>query len=904
MTLGPGTRIGPYEVVSPIGAGGMGEVYRGRDSRLHRDVALKILPEIFASDPDRLARFEREARTLAAFNHPHIAGIYGVEESNGIRALALELVDGQTLADRIARGPLPADEALPVARQIAEALEAAHEHGILHRDLKPSNIIVRPDGAVKLLDFGLAKALDLHTGSDADAMNSPTIMVGATQNGIILGTAAYMSPEQARGRIVDRRSDIWAFGCVVYEMLTGVGSFTGATVSDTLASVIKSEPDFTKLPADTPPPVRELLRRCLVKDPLKRLQAIGDARIVLEEILDGTLLAEPIRPRDGSPRPALAFGAAAGALALITMVTWMISWRSRAPAARPPIRLNVDLGPDALPGQNTAVAIAPDGSRLVFPARGANGVQQLATRRLDRAEATLIAGTANAVDPFFSPDGMEIGFFAGGKLKKVSLEGGAPVTLCDASNARGAAWGEDGNIILMPWAGATGLWRIHQNGGPLQVLTKPAEKGQATHRWPQILPGSQAVLFSAGRSLGNYETGSIEVLSLKTGEWKEVVHPGYFGRYVPGGYLLFIRQRTLYGVRFDLDHLEVRGAPVPLLEDVAGNPATGAGRFDSAANGTFVYLDASSAAWPILWLDRSGKTEPLVATPGFYEAPRFSPEGSRLALNTGGLADIQIYDWKRDTTTRLTFNGQGGALPVWTPDGKHIVFRSVTPSGYALEWMRSDGGGSPQRVFESKDDLRPNSFSPDGKRLAFAQVTATSANDLWTLPIDWIDPDHPKPARAEVFLQTRFNELEPAISPDGRWIAYTSDESGRSEVYVRPFVAGGAEWGKWQISVGGRTPIWAKNRAELFYLALDNRIMSARYTAQGDSFVPEKPTVAASMQVYSPNASSWSFDVAPDGQRFAVLAPPNSVGGTTKSVHVTFLLNFFDELRRRISPDD
>jgi serine/threonine-protein kinase len=407
---------------------------------------------------------------------------------------------------------------------------------------------------------------------------------------------------------------------------------------------------------------------------------------------------------------------------------------------------------------------------------------------------------------------------------------------------------------------------------------------------------------AAGTSLGNYDDGTIEVLSLKTGEWKEVHRGGYFGRYVPGGYLLFVRRGTLYGARFDLEHLQVRGTPVPLLEDLAGNAGTGAGQFDFAADGTFVYGDASSGPLPILWLEQSGRTEPLLQTPGNYQAPRFSPDGNRLVLTSGGLTDIQVYDWTRDTMTRLTFNGQGNAFAVWAPDGKHLVYRAANQHGYSLEWLRADGGGTAQRLFDSQNDLRPYSFSPDGTRLTFT-IVSSSGNDVWTLPLDITDPEHPKPGNAAVLVQTPFNEGEPAVSPDGRWLAYTSDESGRLEVYVRPF-GGGNVSGKWVVSAGGQSAVWSPKGRELFYASLDDRVMAVRYTTQGDSFASERPTVWSTTQVVRPNAAAWSFDVAPDGRRLAILAQPNLASQSKKTVHVTFLLNFFDELRRRISADD
>ena len=920
MALAAGTRLGPYEILAAIGSGGMGEVYRARDTKLGRDVALKILPDSFVDDPDRVARFRHEAQVLASLNHPHIAAIYGLEEASpstssgqaAVQFLVLELVEGDTLAERLQRGALPVEDTLRFALQIAEALESAHESGIIHRDLKPANIKVTPDGRVKVLDFGLAKTL---TGDATvpDLTHSPTVTMGATREGMLLGTAAYMSPEQVQGSPADRRADIWSFGAVLYEMLTGKRAFQGKSLSDTLASVLKDEPAWRALPTQTPATVRKLLRHCLRKDRKQRLQAIGDARIAVEEVLADALPGasqgeDASAPSAGSRLSILSWAAAAGLLAIVAAIGWWTAWRSTRPADHPLLRLSVDLGPDAMTGINLTAAISPDGTRLAFPARGPDGKTHLATRLLDQPQATLLSGTEGAADPFFKPDGQWIGFFAGGKMKKVSVRGSAVITLCDAPDARGAAWGEDDNIIatLHSTAGI-GLSRVPTAGGPPQAVTNPAEKGEATHRWPQILPGGQAVLFMGNKTASTYDDSNIEVLSLKTGTVKVVQRGGYFGRYLAtsngSGYLVYIHERTLFGVPFDLDRLEVRGTPVPLLEDVAGNSGTAGGQLDFSHNGTFVYLSgkSSTGTWTIAWLDSTGKTQPLLAAPGMYLDPRFSPDGKRLAFSNN--TDIEIYDWGRQARTRLTFTAQAVNLgPVWTPDGKRIVFESQGTSKFSLQWIRADGGEA-QSLLESKSRLMPYSFSPDGKRLAFSEQNAETWMDLWTLPLDTSDPEQPKPGKPELFLRTPFAEQEPAFSPDGRWIAYTSTESGRLEVYVRPFPAGGpAGSGRSMISTGGgRLPIWSRNGRELFYEGLDNRIMAVAYTAKGDSFAAGKPGPWSNTQFADIDAP-WNLDLAPDGKRFvvAVLPRADSAGEPKASVHVTFLLNFFDEVQRRI----
>jgi serine/threonine-protein kinase len=557
------------------------------------------------------------------------------------------------------------------------------------------------------------------------------------------------------------------------------------------------------------------------------------------------------------------------------------------------------LGPDAMTGLNLTAAISPDGRRLVFPERGPDGRQQLATRLLDQAQPTLLPGTEGGSDPFFSPDSQSIGFFAGGQLRKISVQGGAPLTLCNTVNATsyGASWGQDGNIVaalgvLVPLA------RVPAAGGPPGPLTKMGP-GEIAQRWPQVLPGGDAVLFTSSGTAA-LDDANIEAVSLKTGQVKTVQHGGYYGRYLPSGHLVYVHQGVLFGVKFDPARLEVRGAPVPILEDVAANPVTGGGQFDfswgPSGHGTFVYAVGKSAAqtWQVNWLDSSGKMQPLLAAPGPYGEPRLSPDGRKLAFAGDG-ADIYVQDLERDTTTRLTFTGHS-AVPVWAPDGKHIVFVSGA-SDISFYWVQSDGAGEPQRLLEASNIMVPWSISSDGRRLAYFERNPDTGSDLWTLPLDLTDPDRPKPGKPELFLRTRADEGLPRFSPDGRWIAYRSNELGSQQIYVRPFPA--ASGGKWQISAGGGLyALWSNNGHELFYETADNRIMVVDYTVNGASFVPGKPRLWSGQQLFFTGASN--LDIAPDGKRFAVLALPETPAGEKVSVHVTFLLNFFDELKRRI----
>jgi serine/threonine-protein kinase len=873
----PQQTIAHYRITGKLGEGGMGAVYRATDTKLGREVAIKVLPDAFASDPDRLARFTREAQVLASLNHPNIAAIYGVED----RALVMELVEGPTLAERIAEGPVPLEEALEIARQIGDALEAAHEKGVVHRDLKPANIKVTPEGRVKVLDFGLAKALAGEPPAmSGNRVNSPTLTMGATLGGMILGTAGYMAPEQAKGKAVDKRADIWAFGVVLYEMLTGQTLFEGETVSDTLAAVLTKEPDWERTPAK----VRRLLRSCLEKDPKRRLRDIADAWGFLDETREAPTATTTRTP----------WIVAAAALAITALAGWWVAWRATRPVDHPLTRLSVDLGPDALVGPNLTAAISPDGRRLVFSMRGPDGKQQLATRLLDQEQPTLLPSTEDGIDPFFSPDGQWIGFFSGGLVKKISVQGGAAVALFAVGQPRGASWGEDGNIIA-PLNQYAPLSRVPAVGGAPQPLTKLAT-GEVTHRWPQVLPGGEAVLFTASSSSTAHENANIEAVSLKTRQVKMVQRGGYYGRYLPSGYLVYVHQGVLFGVPFDAARLELRGTPTPLVQDVAANDLSGGGEFDFSVSGTLVYLPGKSSAqtWQVAWMDSSGKMQPLIATPGSYALPRLSPDGRKLVFISGG--GIYVDDLERDTTTLLTFNGNA-LSPIWAPDGKHIAFSN----GSSLAWIRSDGAGEPQRLLQTPNAVIPWSFSPDGSRLAFHETSPETGLDLWTLPLDITDPDHPKVGKPEPFLRTAAEENRPRFSPDGRWIAYQSNESGRAEIYVRPFRerAPAGSGGQWQISTaGGQYGIWSNNGRELFYETPGSRIMVVDYTVSGDSFVRGKPRLWSDRQIYYPGVSN--LDLAPDGKRFAVLTMPETAGGQKGSVHVTMLLNFFDEVRRRI----
>ena len=892
MSLTPGTKLGPYEILAPIGVGGMGEVYRARDTKLDREVAIKILPEAWAQDPERLARFEREAKVLASLNHPNIAQIYGVAESDNARALVMELVAGQPL-----RGPVPVETALDYAKQIAEALEAAHERGIVHRDLKPANIMVTPDGVVKVLDFGLAAVASGSAPDSGDPVNSPTLTMRATQAGMIMGTAAYMSPEQASGKAVDKREDIWSYGVVLWEMLTGRRLFTGETISHTLADVLREPIDFEKLPKETPGAIRDLLRRCLDRDVKTRLRDIGEARVAIGRYLTEPGTEVPLR---AEARATWAAWGVAG-VAIFALAGVLLYNATRPAPARPLMNLDVDLEGTPLERGNSGarVALSPDGARLALILRGADGKVRLYTRLLSQSQVTPLAGTENGSFPFFSPDGEWIGFVADGKLKKISVEGGAAVTLCDAPSLRGASWGDDGNIIAAlevrgPLSG------VPSAGGTPVAVTK-LNSGETSHRWPQVLPGSQAILFTASAVAGNFDDADIDVISLKTGERKTVARGGFSPRYLPTatgtGHLIYLRQGTLFAMPFDPGRLAAIGSPAPILEDVSSNGTAG-GDFAFARNGSFVYLSGKgqAAGWAISWVDRSGKTQPLQAVPGAYLTPRFSPDGKRLAFSSGD--DIWVKDLDRDTPSRLSFLPGLNRWPVWTPDGRYIVFQSANPAAPGLYSVRSDGSGEAQRLTDGKLQEIPYSFSPDGKRLAFQQTGNGGSQDIFTAPVEG-DPAHPRLGKAELFIGTPFGEGSPAFSADGRWLAYASNESGTMEVYVRPFPGPG---GRWQISTGGGVfPVWSRGAPvtgrELLFETLDQRVMAVGYSVEGETFAAGKPRVWTEARLRNFGIYS-NYDLAPDGKRLAALLADDA-SGEKGPTHLTFLLNFFDELRRR-----
>ena len=916
MPLIPGSRLGPYEVKDSLGAGGMGEVYRARDGTLQRDVALKILPELFGLDPDRLARFRREAQVLASLNHPNIAGIYGFEESTSVHALVLELVEGPTLADHIAKqGALPVDEALHIARQIATALEAAHQHGIIHRDLKPANIKLRPDGAVKVLDFGLARAL----ASDAalatpDVTTSPTITSPGmlTGVGMLLGTAAYMSPEQAKGRVADKRSDVWAFGTVVYEMLTGRRAFEGDDLSDTLANVLKSAPDWSRLPADLPSHIRMLLQRCLANDPRQRL---ADTSVVLFVMNDQSLRAE--RPATLSTHDVRNERSLWRRLLIPTAAALVIGasvgtgvWAGMRPSGARVTRFAlVGTGPAALAVDQVSIdlAITRDGTHIVYKGTGTTG-NQFFVRSLDQLEPTPLTALGVPKAPFLSPDGQWIGFVDVGSsvgLKKVALTGGPVIPICSLdAQSRGATWGDDGTIIFATSAESTGLQRVSSAGGEVTVLTKPnAQGGEADHLWPQFLPGSQAVLFTITATKGGIDAAQVAVLDLRTGTQKTLLRGGSQAQFVPSGHLVYAAAGTLRAVAFDLERLAVRGTPAPVLPQVVTLP-TGVAEFDVARSGTLTYVSGGVGTAPartLVWVDRLGHEEAIKAAPiRGYVAPRVSPDGTRVALGVRGQEnDVWVWDFASETLTRVTFGSGLDWAPVWTPDGRRLVFSSQSGGGVgSVFWGSASGAGAAERLTQSPSIQVPSSVSPEGTQVIFTEGTVATANDLMTLTLD---KDH----QVKPLLQTPFAESNGEISPDGRWLAYESNDSGQFQISVRPFPH--VNNGHWQVSTsGGMQPLWARDGHELFYRALTGGLMGVR-VEPGTTWTASPPTTVldgpyffgetfAGVSAYS----SRSYDASPDGKRFLMIKEGSAAGQAVAPASIVVVQNWLEELKRLV----
>ncbi|MCM2270561.1 MAG: serine/threonine-protein kinase, partial [Thermoanaerobaculia bacterium] len=828
MSLVLGSRLGPYEITAKLGEGGMGEVYRATDTKLDRQVAIKVLPAEFTADAERLARFEREAKLLAQLHHPNIASIFGLEESGGALALVLELVEGPTLADRLAQGALPLAETRAVARQIAEALEEAHEKGIVHRDLKPQNVKVTADGKVKVLDFGLAKALESSPSSAPSASQlaqSPTLTFGATQMGMILGTAGYMSPEQAAGKTVDRRTDIWAFGVVLWEMLAGRRLFDGDSVPETLGAVFRQEIDFGALSAETPPALRQLVERCLERDPKARLRDIGEARIALADPRGGSLLASAPSAAAAAPPPPKESRSSVWPWALVAIAAVAIpasSWlRPRAATPAPARLVAVGISPPAshaLAGSEAPILdLARDGGAVAFEAEGPHG-RQLFLRRLERAEVEPLAGTGGATQPFFSPDGRTLGFFAGGRLRKLTLAGGAIADVVKVGAYRGATWTENGWIVFTP-AYSAGLSKVREAGGRVEAVTTvdPA-KGERTHRWPTALPGSPWIVFSVGlsNSPNVYDDARIEAVNLDTGERKTIYEGAWMARFAPPSTLLVQRRAALFALPFDPQRAERTGEERVLLDNVGGESSSGAGYFAAGAGGVLAYAPAAALVdeTEVVIVEPDGRQTRLPLPVRRYWYPRFSPDGRSLALDIGsgqgGDDEIWRYDLATQGLSRVTFEN-GSALPAWSPDGASVAYTGGAGERInSIFRKRVDGGAGEQKIARGNDLISVADWLPDGRALIVGDLEAGELG-LFRLPLDG--------GASQPIVAAAGDQYSGSLRPGGGWLAYTSVETGVDEIFVSTYPEGG---GKWQVSTdGGQLPVWTRDGKSVLYVQGD-----------------------------------------------------------------------------------
>jgi serine/threonine protein kinase/Tol biopolymer transport system component len=871
VPLERGTRLGPYEIESVLGAGGMGEVYRARDTRLKRDVAIKILPAAFAQDPDRIARLQREAEVLATLNHPNIGAVYGFEESAAATGIVLELVEGPTLADRIVHGALPLDEALTIAKQIADALDAAHDKNIIHRDLKPANVKVTPGGKVKVLDFGLAKMADAEPARGSSLSMSPTLAVQATSAGLILGTAGYMSPEQARGKTIDRRTDIWSFGCVLYEMLTGRQVFEiGETVSDAVAAILTKEPDWSALPAGLPQPIRRLLRRCLEKDPDRRLHHVADARIEITDAMTGPSSDQAlvqVVPSSSWTR-FLPWAVAAIAVGLAAFVLWGTSSSTTEVAPVRRLELTLPSGVELFTSNRT-VAVSPDGSRVAFVGVRA-GTRQVYLRALDQFEAAPLQGSDSATVCFFSPDGQSIGIVTNtGVIRTISLADGLVTTVTDGANfLYGAAWGEDDRIVFVR---AGTLWQVARSGGTATQLTKlGGVQGDTLHANPAFLPGSKALLFAV--SAGDQRR--IESLVLATGERRKVIEGGALPLYATSGHLVFVRNGELLAAPFDPDRLEVVGSAAQAIEKLPAQ-LQGIPSIDISASGTVIYAPTAAVS-RLVSVSRQGAEQPLNDVARSYANPRLAPDGSRVLVQAG---DLWIQDVTRSSFTRLTpRDAVINAFPMWLPDGRRVIYRS--PSGLRIQDAEGSGGG--QLVTGTSDYDYPAALAADGDTLLFMRSTQETSFDILMLSLR-------NPTEIRPLLKTAAYEGGARLSPDGRWLVYVSNESGQNDVYLRAFPALDR---RWSISTqGGTQPLWNPSGKEIFYRSGD-KMMAVEVTTTPQVTLSTPRVLFEQRYAYGAGITMANYDVTQDGQRFIMVKDESG------AARLNIILNWLSELRR------
>jgi len=948
-----GTSLSHFEITAKLGEGGMGTVYRARDTKLGREVAIKVLPEAFTADAERLARFEREAKLLASLNHPSIAGIFevgnaiplssranidpslssrasgasrGISEDQAtgdgrdpstsladarsarddndevelpdggstVHFLVMELAEGEDLAERLVQGPMSVDEALPIARQIAEALEAAHKNGVIHRDLKPANIKLTPDGRVKVLDFGLAKAFDSGMGGAirGDLSHSPTLTAQMTSAGMILGTAAYMSPEQAKGEEADRRADIWSFGIVLWEMLVGRKTFAEDTVSETLAAVLKSEPDHSVLPTTVPFAIRRLIERCLQKDPEQRLHDIADARLEIEAVIRGddsaAMVVDPAAAGDSGSKLWKVIAAAASLAALLAIGSHLLPSGEPVSDARPAIRFAIDRPPLYIDGRGPAIAISPDGSRVAYWAVNESGAGQIFLRSLDAVEATPIAGTEGGLAPFFSPDGSRIGFTDLFGIHTVALHGGAPNLLIETQNFRGGTWADDDSIWFGPDT-ETGLWRMDSDGGNAQRMTVPdAEQGERSHRWPAVLPGSDVVLFTvATAEIATFDEARIDALRVSTGERKTIVDSGMFPMFVAPDIVLYTFSGSLMAAHFDSETLTLRDNPTPVLDGITTDPLSGIAAVTVSPDGSLAAGHGAPlvSRRQLLAYDRNGNAEKLTSEKRPYQALAISPDGSTLALDVDAAnAAIWLLDLERDIQTRLTTRWSH-TIPTWSPDGAELISASSSGGTYQL-YRHRIAEGTTETLYESSDtQIFATSWSADG-RIAASVIPKGQGFDIWVLPVD-------DPAKVKPLLDSPYMEISGRFSPDGRWLAFMSDESGQPEVYVISSTGTGA---KIRVSSnGGGVPAWSPTGDRVFFH--DGRSVLEAAIGTG-----ERPRVGRPVLLFETGPiveNLKTLDVAPDGRILTIefVDDPNET-----AVDLIFTRHWIGELERRLAP--
>jgi serine/threonine protein kinase len=900
--LEPGTSLSNrYEIISELGKGGMGEVYLAEDSNLKRQVAIKVLPQQLALDKEMLARFEREARLLASLNHPNIATIHGLEKSGGQQFLVMELVEGETLAERIQKGPLPLEGALEVCRQMAEGLESAHKKGIIHRDLKPANVKITPEGKVKVLDFGLAKAFEKAVSGDApgaDPSLSPTITVDSSRSGVILGTAAYMSPEQARGKTLDKRTDIWSFGCVLFEAITGQLAFKGDTISDTIAAILKGEPNWKAIPETTPLKIRDLLRRCLQKDPHNRLHDIADVRIEIQDVLTGSPeeIVSSVQP---TPKWRNMFWAMAGFALILTSILLWSPWRTVEPQEQLVSRFTIDLPPgETLDLEiGSSAVISPDGTQLIYVAQKKE-TTQLYLRPIHEFEAQPISGTEGARGPFFSPDGNWVAFHADGKLKKVSIQGGTPQLICDAKSGLGGTWSEDGTIYFGDWKRAS-LIRVSSAGGDPELLATglrmiDEELFEHSYFWPQILPGGKDLLYTIWNKP---QEMNVAVYSLEKGEYKTLIERGSHASYLPPGFLVYTWEGDLMAVPFDLERLEVTGPPELVFEGIQRGQ-WGLANFALSDSGSLVFVRgfAKPRDNGLVWVDLEGNLERLPFPLAFYQSPRLSPDGKQLVITRmENLSNLWIYGLERGTSRRLTDEGGAEYWAIWTPNGKNIVFNSTRTGHPAIPllWKPADGSSPSELFAEGKNHQQPKSWSAEGKVLAITEgLDPETGIDIFIVKIDG-------DRKPEPFLNSSFNEAQPMFSPDGRWIAYVTDESGRDEVYVRPYPGPGDLI---PISTdGGTEPVWSPDGKVLYYRnAGGNKMMAVSFITEPDLRVGQ-PRLLFEGKYYPGYPWGRNYDIAPDGKRFIMITDESQ---SERPTQINIVLNWAEELKQLVSPGE